>query len=65
MRFLNELPGPTVGHLQLFQKKKKKNYKCSKNVCGGEWWACLTERAFQTSKLAGKTMAGPDILAMK
>ena len=64
MGILNELPGRTVGHLQLFQKKEKK-IECSKNVCGGGWWASLTEGAFQMSKLAGKTMAAPDILAMK
>ena len=30
MGILNELPGLTVGHLQLFQKKRKKNRNAQK-----------------------------------
>ena len=34
MGFLNELPGLTVGHLQLFQKKGKKIIKAQKMSVG-------------------------------
>ena len=34
MGILNELPGLTVGHLQLFQKKEKKNRNAQKMSVG-------------------------------
>ena len=34
MGILNELPGLTVGHLQLFQKKRKKNRNAQKMSVG-------------------------------
>ena len=47
MGILNELPGLTVGHLQLFQKKEKKIEMLKKCLwAGGGWWASLTEGAF-------------------